>query len=150
MNVALLLHYTGMVLWIGPSIAVMVMAMRTDDEPLAVRGALYRMFAVIHTTLIGPGAALAVISGLVLSMRLAAAGVDISGPLVIMQATGLLGGLLVLAVSVPTAVRISRLATEAEEQERLGPTFERLRKRHAIVSSMAGVMAMTALMSAVM
>ena len=60
------------------------------------------------------------------------------------QAAGFVGGLLVLLIGLPTAVKMGALAVPTESGEMLS-AFERYRKRQAWVSSVSGVLALLAL-----
>ena len=61
--------------------------------------------------------------------------------IIIMQGSGLLAAVMLLAISAPAARKISRLAAT----EPLPPEFERLRKRMATASSVAGILGLLAL-----
>jgi hypothetical protein len=65
-----------------------------------------------------------------------------------MQATGLAGGVLVLLVAIPTAMKLGGLAV-ATEAGRLLPVFDHYRRRQMIVSSVAGALAVVSLFTGV-
>lgn len=141
------LHFVGSALWIGGALAAMVMALSARKESAEIRAGVFRQLVNVHTTVIGTGALITVGTGLLLTMWLAqsAGGDALSSPGIwIMQLTGLVGGLLVLLIGLPTAVKMSGLAMPMENGELL-PAFERYRKRQAWVSSVAGVLALLSL-----
>lgn len=147
----LFIHLLGSALWIGGAIAAMVVALGSRRESADVRAGVFRLLTPVHTIVIGFVALLAVGTGLLLTMQaVSSGGGDImSAPRIwVMQAAGLLGGLLVLFVGLPTAVKMGGLAVPAESGTLL-PAFERYRKRQAIVSSVAGVLALVALYASV-
>lgn len=152
MLVVRMIHFLGMSLWIGGAAAAMVAAMSARTESGDVRLGVFRLLANIQTRVISLGALVTTVTGLVLTMQLvqAGAGAAMGAPrIVIMQATGLLGAALVLFVSLPTAIKIARLASPPVD-EPVRAALEQYRKRQAVVSSVAGLLALVALYSGVM
>ena len=151
MEVLLFMHLLGSALWIGGAIAAMVVALNARREDPAVRAGAFRLLTQVHTLVIGPGALLAVGTGLLLTMQLMTgdAVAVMSQPRVwVMQGAGLIGGLLVLFLGLPTAIRMGGLAVPSDTGV-LSPAFERYRRRQAVVSSVAGVLAVISLFAAV-
>ena len=151
MLVARFVHILGVCLWIGGAVAALVLVVGSRAESVDVRAGVYRLLVRIHSLVIAVGALLTVGTGLLLTMWLMqrAGGEVLAAPRMwVMQGAGLLGGLLVLLVGLPTAVKMGNLAVPGERGEML-PQFERYRKRQAIVSSVAGVLALVALFAAV-
>ena len=141
------LHFVGSALWIGGALAAMVLALAARNESATIRAGVFRLLVNVHTLIIGTGALLVVGTGFLMTMWLAqsAGGDALSQPRIwIMQATGIVGGLLVLLIGLPTAVKMGGLAVPLESGEML-PEFERYRKRQAWVSSVAGVLALLSL-----
>lgn len=140
------LHLLGMVLWLGGAFASMTAGLVAKRAELRVgAGAVARLQAALHVRLIGPGAFLTVLTGLMLTIRLYGATRD-GAPslwLVVMQLTGVLAAILVLFVAVPTAARLSRVDPEGPH----AAAFEALRSRQAIVGSIGGVLGLVALVS---
>ena len=103
----------------------------------------------MHRILVAPGALLAVLSGLMLtfavtSLHGGAAGFSIW--LVLMQGAGIVGALIVLMVGLPTASKLARIDPE-------GPNaayFDELRTRQRVSGSLAGVLALAALVGGAM
>ena len=136
-------HLMGFALWFGGAITAMVQAIGARDETPAVRAGVYRLLARVQTMVVGVGAILVVVTGLLLTMR--GAGELMREPRIwVMQATGLLGGLMVLLIGLPTAIKLGGLAV-ANDKGELPPAFDLYRRRQAIVSSIAGVFALLAL-----
>jgi hypothetical protein len=145
----LFLHILGFTLWIGGALAAMVAGIAGKREDRAGLGAVVRVQAAVQKSLVAPGALLAVLSGLMLtfavtSLRGGDAGFNLW--LVLMQGAGLVGALIVLLVGLPTAARLARLDPE-------GPGaayFDELRQRQRVVGSVAGVLALVALIGGAM
>lgn len=151
MRLVLFIHFLGFVLWLGGGLAAMVVAMSAREEAPEVRAGAHRMLARVHSMIIGLGALLVVASGLLLSANLATTGrgAVLGLPYMsVMQGAGLLGGLLVLFVGLPAAVKLGGLAV-TDDNGNLSPAFERYRKRNALANAVAGGLALLALFAAV-
>ena len=100
----------------------------------------------MQKVLIAPGALLTVLSGLILTFRVTGRTGELVGFnswLVLMQATGIIGALVALLISLPTASKLARL-------DPAGPHaayFDELRQRQKIVGSVAGTLALLALVA---
>ncbi len=152
MRVLLFVHLVGQCLWIGGALAAMVMTLAARREPSDVRAGAFRLMTQVHTMVIGPGALMVVASGVLLTMQYMggdAAELMAAPRIWVMQGAGLLGGLMVLFVGLPTAVKVGGLAVP-DQTGALSPQFEGLRKRQAMVSSIAGTLALVALFAAVL
>ncbi|OGU33701.1 MAG: hypothetical protein A3K13_12385 [Gemmatimonadetes bacterium RIFCSPLOWO2_12_FULL_68_9] len=152
MRFAQFLHLLGQALWIGGGIAAMTLALATRGEDSVVKAGVYRLLGRVHGVVIAPGALITVLSGLWLTMTMArrGRGAELGEPgLAMMQGLGIVAGILVLFIALPTANLLSRVA-EPDQHGQLSPLFERLRKRQAVVSSVAGGLALLALLGAVL
>ncbi len=145
----LFLHILGFTLWIGGAIASMVAGAAAKREGREGLGVVARAQAAIQKVLIGPGALLTVLSGLLLTFGITGRTGDLVGFnlwLVLMQAAGIIGALVALLISLPTASKLARI-------DPVGPHadyFDELRARQRITASIAGVLALTALVGGVM
>jgi hypothetical protein len=145
----LFLHIVGFTLWIGGALAAMVAGIAAKRESRASLGAVVRIQAAMQKALVAPGALLAVLSGLMLTFSVTSLRGGDPGFnfwLVLMQATGVVGALIVLMVGLPTAAKLARLDPE-------GPAaayFDELRQRQRVVGSVAGVFALAALVGGAM
>ena len=145
----LFLHILGFTLWIGGALAAMVAGVASKGEDRAALGAVVRTQAAVQKILVAPGALLAVLSGLMLtfsvtSLQGGAAGFSLW--LVLMQGAGIVGALIVLLVGLPTAAKLARVDPD-------GPGaayFDELRQRQRVVGSIAGVLALAALVGGAM
>ena len=149
MSLVLFGHLLGSAMWIGGALAGMLFAFAAREEPPIIRAGMFRALARLHTVVIGIGAMLVVTTGIVLSMWLTTNG-DADAMreprLWVMVVTGLAGGGVVLFVGLPTAVKMGGLAV-ASNDGHLPPAFEMYRRRQAVVSSVAGVLAVVALLA---
>jgi hypothetical protein len=148
-KVWLFLHILGFALWIGGAVASMVAGVSGRAESRQALGAVTRAQAAIQKVLIAPGALLTVLSGLILTFRVTARTGELVGFnlwLVLMQAAGIIGALVALLISLPTASRLARLDPAGEH----AAYFDELRARQKVISSVAGVLALAALVGGVM
>lgn len=140
------LHLLGMVLWLGGAFAGMAAGLGARGASRAQQGSTARVQGLLQVRLVGPGAFLTVVSGLVLTIRLYGAMRD-GAPglaLVIMQVAGLIAAILALFIGVPTASRLARLDPEGPH----AAAFDALRARQTVVSSIAGTLGLIALLAA--
>jgi hypothetical protein len=138
-------HLVGMALWIGGGVATMVagiVSKRLAPEP---RLGAYRITSAVWRILVGPGALTVVVSGVVLAMPYMKSGV-VPGSLGLMMMAGIVGALVALTVALPAAAALGRL--EVDAQGGLPPRFGALRMRLVWAASIAGGLALTALIAA--
>ncbi len=152
MDIVRFIHFLGSAMWIGGALAAMVLAIKSRRESEEIQAGLFRMMTHVHTIVIGLGVLLTLGSGVVWTMRLVQqGGPESTSPTVgvwIMQATGLVGGALVLLVAIPTAMKLGGVAVTTEDGHLL-PAFSHFRRRQMIVSSVAGVLAVVSLFTGV-
>jgi hypothetical protein len=141
----LFLHLLGFTLWMGGSFAAMFAGIAAKREGRAALGAVVRAQAAIQRMMVGPGALLTVLSGLLLTFGIANRLAGFNLWLVIMQGAGLIGALLALFVAVPTAAKLAKL-----DPERSAALFDELRSRQKIVGSISGTLGLLALVAGVM
>ena len=142
----LLVHVLGFTLWIGGGMATMVAGVAAKNFAPGDRLKAYKLIGAVQRLLVGPGAAAVVFSGVIMVL---------TGPsmhsgempawLNIMMGAGIVGGLVALIVSVPTASRMSHLELQGGA---LPPTFAVLRKRQVLSATIAGSLALIALFAA--
>ena len=105
-----LLHFAGLIAWLGGGLAVMIggVTMRRMDRSLW--GAVADVQAALYRSLLGPGAIVTVMSGLFLTFgmygRLSG---QVAAWLGVMQGAGLLAALVTLLGAMPAAARLTRL-----------------------------------------
>lgn len=142
----LFVHLLGFTMWLGGGLAAMVAGIGAKQEDRAGLGAVVRAQAAVQKAIIAPGALLTVLSGLILTFSVSGRTGELVGfnlALVVMQAAGLLGALLSLTVALPTAARLGRLDPSGPGAE----YFDELRQRQKVVTSIAGTLALAALVA---
>lgn len=138
------LHFLGFILWLGGGLAAMLAGIHARREQSAVVGAVARIQGALQQKVIAPGAALVLLSGILLTMKTYGMGnVAPSGWLMVMQLAGAVGACLTLFVGLPTASRLARISPEGET----AALFEMLRKRMAMAGSVAGTLGWVALIA---
>ena len=141
-----LLHVLGFALWMGGGYATMVAGIRGRREDRSNQAAVVRIQGAIARTLIAPGCLLALVTGVFLSLRLVGSSTAPSIWLMVMQGAGLVAGGLTLFVSLPTSARLGRVEPVGET----AALFDALRKRVALVGSIAGTLGLIALVAGVL
>ena len=140
----LFLHVMGFVAWLGGGLAIMLSGITAKYLPPDHRLAVYRVMSVVARNLIGPGAVLVVVSGIVLSVPYFSSA-TVPTWLMAMQTFGLLGAIVIIGIVTPTAARLGRLEVDARGE--LPESFTGLRRRQAIFATLAGILALFALLS---
>ncbi len=139
-------HLLGFTMWLGGGLATMVMGVAAKREDRPSLGAIVRAQAAVQKVIIAPGALLTVASGLILTFSVSARMGELVGfnlALVVMQVAGLAGALISLTVALPTAAKLSRLDPVGQG----AAYFDELRQRQRVVSSIAGTLALVALVA---
>jgi hypothetical protein len=142
----LFLHLLGFTMWLGGGVAVMVAGLASKREERTGLGAVVRAQAAVYKVIIGPGALLAVLSGLILTFSVSARMGELVGFsiwLLIMQGTGVVGALIVLLIGLPTAAKLSRLDPVGSG----AAYFDELRQRQRMVGAVSGTLALVALVA---
>ena len=143
------LHLIGFTVWIGGGLASMVAGIVSKGEERARLGAVVRAQAAVQKVLVAPGALLTVLSGLMLTFAMTSlqgGEVGFSLWLVLMQGAGVVAALIVLLVGLPTSSKLARM-------DPLGPNaayFDELRQRQRLTGSIAGALALVALVGGAM
>jgi hypothetical protein len=140
----LFLHVMGFVAWLGGGLAVMLSGITAKYFPPDQRLAVYRVMSVVTRNLIGTGAVLVVVSGFVLSVPYFKSS-TVPTWLLAMQGLGLLGAIVAIGIVTPTAARLGRLEVDARGE--LPEAFTGLRRRQAIFATLAGILALIALLA---
>jgi uncharacterized membrane protein len=142
----LVAHLLGFVLWLGGGLAAMNLGIAMRGSAAGELTVMLRIMGRLYRALILPGVLLTVSSGLVLTLQLYGTAMSTGGystALMVMQGAGLLAGVVVLAVSLPTVARLGRLDPAGRE----APLFAALQKRARIAGALAGLLALVALVA---
>lgn len=138
------IHFAGFVAWMGAGLGAMTAGIVAKRFAPGERLAVYRVIGAMHGILVGPGAILVVLSGLLL----AGPAMGEAGPpgwLVWMMLAGLLSALIVLILAVPAAAKLGRMSLDARGE--LPEAFGRVRQRLVLSSSIGGGLAIIALIA---
>ena len=142
----LFLHLLGFTMGRGGGRAAMGAGSPAKREGREGLGSVARAQAAVHKSLIAPGALLVVLSGLILTFSVSGRTGELVGFnlwLMLMQGAGLLGALIVLLIGLPTAAKLARLDPTGQG----AAYFDELRQRQRIVGSVAGTLALLALLA---
>jgi hypothetical protein len=140
------IHLIGVIAWMGGTWAALLVGRTQPGVSRPTMGYIVRQQAAIYRTLVGPGAMLTVLSGLFLTLQMYGGATSVGGlprPLMIMQLTGMVGGVIALIAVLPTAMRVSRIDPAGE----YAAAFDRLRanlRRWALASALLGMIAVVA------
>jgi hypothetical protein len=147
MHIWLFLHFVGQVLWLGAGLGSMVYGIVGKTESGPALAAIARGQVAVHKLLIGPGAFLMILSGVMLSLQMYGSAMSGMAPTVwmmVMQGAGLLGALIVLAFGMPTIARLGRVSPEGQT----APLYQAIRRRHVAISIVSGTLGLLALVAA--
>ncbi|MGH7594655.1 MAG: hypothetical protein ACRELE_12510 [Gemmatimonadales bacterium] len=139
------IHYLAFTAWIGGGLSAMVISVPMKQIDRSLWGAVVDGQAAIYRMLIGPGAIVVVLSGIVMTLRMynGMAGGPAGPWLGTMQGAGIVGALVTLLGAMPAAITLSRLEPIGEHVAR----FDALRQRVAITSSIGGTLGLLALLA---
>ena len=140
----LLVHVIGFVAWIGGGLAVMLSGITAKYFSPDQRLAVYQIMGVVTRSLVAPGAVLVVLSGLILSVPYFQSS-TVPTSLMAMQVFGILGAVVAVGIVTPTAARLARLGLDPRGE--LPESFAALRRKQAIFATVAGVLALAALIA---
>lgn len=144
-GVWMLVHLLGFTLWLGGGIATMVAGIAAKSMGARERLAGYKLIGAIQRLLVAPGALAVVLSGLLMSMPFMKEGA-VPAWMGLMMVSGILGAIVAVALSVPTAAQLARL--EPDTRGELPEAFQRLRKRQILAATLAGSLALVAMFAA--
>ena len=140
----LLVHVIGFVAWIGGGLAVMLSGITAKYFSPDQRLAVYQIMGVVTRSLVAPGSVLVVLSGLILSVPYFQSS-TVPTSLMAMQVFGILGAVVAVGIVTPTAARLARLGLDPRGE--LPESFAALRRKQAIFATVAGVLALAALIA---
>jgi hypothetical protein len=144
MSFWVLVHVIGFVAWIGGGLSVMLSGITAKNFPPDQRLAVYRIMGVVIRSLVAPGSVLVVLSGLILSVPYFHSS-TVPTWLMAMQVFGIFGAIVVVGIVTPTAARLARL--DLDPRGELPESFLGLRRKQAIFATLAGVLALAALVA---
>lgn len=146
-RVMLFFHLLGFTLWLGGSFAMMMVSIAGRKEERGALRSVARIQAMIARGVVGPGAAVAVVTGLILTFRMYVP--DAPSPsmwLMVMQGAGILAGLLTFILALPTVNRLTRIDPTGEH----AAYFDQLRQRARMAGMASALLALLALVAGAM
>jgi hypothetical protein len=141
----LFLHWVGISVWLGAQLTFMVWGPQTRAVGLEAWAHAWKTLAKVQGFLIAPGAALATITGIVMTMQLVSAHADETTSLWLMQGFGLLAGVLAVVVVTPLANRVAMYAHASLAAGQKDPRAEKARVLLAWAGTVTGVLVLVAL-----
>jgi hypothetical protein len=141
------LHWVGIALWLGAQFTFMVWGPQTRASGLDAWAHTWKTLAKVQGFLVAPAAALATITGIVMTMQLVGRHAELGQDtaLWLMQAFGLLAAVVAVAVVTPLANRMAAYAHASLASGQKDPRAERTRKVLAWAGSITGVLILVAL-----
>jgi hypothetical protein len=138
-------HYLAFTVWLGGALSALVAGLTMERIDRSLWGAVVDAQSAIYRALVGPGALVTVLSGIVLTLRMygSMSGGQAGSWLGTMQGLGTIGPLVTLLGAMPAASKLARL-------EPLGPqaaAFDKLRQRLAITGTIGGLLGLIALLA---
>ncbi len=140
-----LAHIAGFTMWVGGGLGAMFAGIRGRQEDRPAQAIIVRLLTAIHRLVMLPGILLTLASGVALSIPAARAGAP-SSWLMLMQLAGVLAGILVLFVSIPSLARLTRIPPTGDS----APRFDSLRRRQSRAGMIAGMLGLLALIAGVL
>ena len=139
------LHWVGIAVWLGAEMTFMVWGPLSKTVSLEAWAHTWKTLARVQGLLVAPAAALATVTGIVMTMQLVGVHADETAALELMQGFGLLAGGVAIAVVTPLVNRVAHYAYLSVEKGEKDPRAERARKLLAWAASITGVAIMVAL-----
>lgn len=143
----LFLHWAGFSLWLGAQITFMVWGPASRNQKLEVWAHTWITLSKVQRFIVAPACVVATVTGIALTMRLAASHFDMGAAtwLMVMQGVGILAAVFTLGFATPLANRMAYLAVRSLEKGEKDPAAERVRSRLALLGSIGGVLILVAL-----
>ena len=139
------LHVLGIAIWLGASLTFMVFGPASRRMPLEAWAATWQTLAVVQRMLVAPSAAVATVTGLLLTMSRVQGHLGMTTSLMLMQAFGLIAAILTIVFATPLVNRMAAIAQRSVGKGQMDPAAERIRKVLAMVGSVAGVFVVVAI-----
>jgi len=139
------LHWVGFAVWLGAQLTFMVWGPLTKSASLEAWAHTWKTLARVQGLLVAPGAALATVTGIVMTMQLVGMHAEETTPLELMQGFGLLAGVIAIAVLTPLANRVAYYAELSLEKGQKDPRVDKARGLLALAGSVTGVAILVAM-----
>lgn len=141
----LFLHWVGISVWLGAQLTFMVWGPQNRAAGLEAWAYAWQTLAKVEGFVIAPAAALATITGIVMTMQLVGMHADETSALWLMQGFGLLAAVVTIAVVMPLANRVAMYAQASLAAGAKDPRAEKARALLSWAGSLSGVLILVAL-----
>jgi len=143
----LFLHVASFSVWLGASLTFMVWGPAVRNASVEVWAHSWMTLSRLQRSFVAPSCLVATLSGIMLTLQLVQMHFDMTSAmwLMAMQVLGLLSALLTLAIATPLAGRMGTLAARSLEKGARDPLAESVRRKLALVGSLAGVLLILAI-----
>jgi hypothetical protein len=139
------LHWAGFSIWLGAQLTFMVWGPQTRTATLEAWAHTWKTLAKVQGFIIAPAAAVATITGIMMTMQLVGQHAEQPPTMWLMQGFGLLAGVLAIGVVTPLVNRVALHAHASLGAGEKDPRAERARVALAWAGSITGVMILVAL-----
>jgi len=139
------LHWVGFSIWLGAQLTFMVWGPQTRSAGLEAWAHTWKTLAKVQGFLVAPGAAVATLTGIMMTMQLVSMHAEPAPALWAMQGFGLLAGVLAIGVVTPLANRMAAWGRMSLEAGAKDPRAERTQVRLAWAGSITGAMILVGL-----
>ncbi len=139
------LHWMGFSVWLGAQLTFMVWGPQTKQSALEAWAHTWKTLAKVQGFVVAPAAAVATITGIMLTMQLVGRHAEQPPSLWLMQGFGLLAGVLAVAVVTPLVNRVAAYAQASLAAGTKDPRAERARVALAWAGSVTGALILLAL-----
>ena len=141
------LHVLGVAVWLGASLTFLFAGPAARKLPLESWANTWIIIGKVQRSLVGPASLIATVTGLALTMSLAKGSYDMGAAtwLIVMQAFGLIAGIITLAFATPMANRMAALARRSFEKGAIDPAAEKVTRAFGLVTTISGMMNIVAL-----
>jgi hypothetical protein len=134
------LHWAGFSIWLGAQLTFMVWGPQTKNAGLEAWAHTWKTLAKVQGFIIAPAAAVATLTGIMMTMQVVGLHAEPSPSLWAMQGFGLLAGVLAIGVVTPLANRVAAWAHASLAAGQRDPRAERARVALAWAGSITGAL----------
>lgn len=142
----LFFHFLGFSFWLGGSFAMMMVSIVARKEDRGALRTVARIQSMIARGVVGPGAGLALVTGIILTLRAYVPETPPSMWLMVMQGAGILAAILTFVLALPAVAQLSRIDPMGEHAAH----FDRLRQRARLVGMTSSMLVLLALVAGAM
>lgn len=138
----LFVHVVSFSIWLGVSLTFMVWGPAVRNASVEVWAHSWITLSRLQRSWVAPACLIATLSGIMLTLQLVQMHFEMGSAmwLMAMQVLGLASALLTLAIATPLAGRMGGLAERSLEKGARDPLAESVRRKLALVGSIAGVL----------